>query len=125
MTTISIRGMLNTMPEKIQGIKEVRAITNMGLKEAKELIEDLPNSFDVGFGVNATDAVRRLRGYGYDAEVEGQSLSPPSSVDSDRAFKSFLVALIMEGEYDQVITFIKTKKHGSVAGAPNRTLETL
>ena len=125
MTTISIRGMLNTMPEKIQGIKEVRAITNMGLKEAKELIEDLPNSFDVGFGVNATDAVRRLRGYGYDAEVVGEGLISPSSVDSDKAFKTFLVALIWEGEYDQVITFIKTKKHGSVAGAPGRTLETL
>lgn len=123
MTTINIRGMLHMMPEKIQGIKEIRSATNMGLKEAKEFIEELPNSCDIPSHVNATDVVRRLRSYGYDAEVVGAGLTPPSSVDSDRAFKSFLVALIWEGEYDQVITFIKTKKHGSVAGVPGRNLE--
>ncbi len=41
-------------PKKIQVIKEVRAITSLGLKEAKEAVENLP--FTVKEGVSKAEA---------------------------------------------------------------------
>jgi hypothetical protein len=121
MPTIRINGMIRTIPEKIQAIKLVREVTNMGLKEAKDLLENLPTTFEVSSSFEIEQIVYRLRNYGYGVAINNKHTQ--NITDTEQAFKMFLIALINDGEYDQVVTFIKTKKHGSVAGAPTRNLE--
>ena len=57
--------------EKIKVIKEVRAITSLGLKEAKELVEGAPK--DVKEGVSkdeAAEAKKKLEAVGAEVEVK-------------------------------------------------------
>ncbi|CAI8594511.1 unnamed protein product [Vicia faba] len=50
---------------RISAIKAVRALTNLGLKEAKELIEGLPKKFKEGVSKDeAEDAKKQLEGAG-------------------------------------------------------------
>ena len=120
MATVRILRQRDAMPSKIQAIKLVRSVTNMGLKEAKDAVELLPTEFEVSSYTSQSpeSVVSELRGYGYDSEIVGSS-----SLDVEETFKTFLIALINSGEYDQVVTFIKTKRSGVVAGGAQRRLE--
>ncbi|MGB9734957.1 MAG: 50S ribosomal protein L7/L12 [bacterium] len=58
-------------PEKIKVIKEIRAITNLGLKEAKELVEGAPKV--VKEGVSKEDAAKikqQLEAVGAKVEIK-------------------------------------------------------
>ncbi|MBN1429750.1 MAG: 50S ribosomal protein L7/L12 [Anaerolineae bacterium] len=58
-------------PKKIQIIKEVRALTNLGLKEAKDLVEATPATVMQGVSKDAaTDAKTRLEAEGAVVEVK-------------------------------------------------------
>ena len=45
--------------KKIQVIKEVRAITNLGLKEAKDAVESLPNTIKEGIPKEEAENVKK------------------------------------------------------------------
>jgi len=45
--------------KKIQVIKEVRAITNLGLKEAKDLVEGAPKSVKAGISKEEADELKK------------------------------------------------------------------
>ncbi len=56
---------------KIQVIKEVRAITNLGLKEAKELVESAPKPVKEGVSKEeAEELKKRLEGAGATVEIK-------------------------------------------------------
>jgi large subunit ribosomal protein L7/L12 len=58
-------------PKKIQIIKEVRALTNLGLKEAKELVESASPTVLQGVSKDAaTDAKSRLEAEGAVVQVK-------------------------------------------------------
>ena len=62
----------STGEKKIEVIKEVRAITGLGLKEAKDLVEGAPKN--VKEGVNKDDAAKikaQLEGVGAVVELSG------------------------------------------------------
>lgn len=44
---------------KIQVIKEIRAITNLGLKEAKDLVESAPKSIKTGVAKDEAHAIKQ------------------------------------------------------------------
>ncbi len=57
--------------DKIKVIKEVRAITNLGLKEAKDLVDNVPK--EVASGVNKEEAEnmkKKLEGAGAKVEIK-------------------------------------------------------
>jgi large subunit ribosomal protein L7/L12 len=45
--------------KKIQVIKEVRAITSLGLKEAKDAVESLPNTIKEGISKEEAEKVKK------------------------------------------------------------------
>ena len=56
--------------KKIQGIKEVRSLTNLGLKDAKELVDGAPNSVLEGASKeDAEKAKEALEGAGASVEL--------------------------------------------------------
>ena len=56
--------------KKIQVIKEVRALTGLGLKEAKDLVDNVPKPVKEGLSKDDADAVRQqLEAVGAVAEV--------------------------------------------------------
>ncbi|MDF7800535.1 50S ribosomal protein L7/L12 [Pontiellaceae bacterium B1224] len=56
---------------KIQVIKELRAITGLGLKEAKELVDGAPTSIKAGVSQEDADAMKeKLEGVGASIEVK-------------------------------------------------------
>ena len=56
--------------KKIEVIKEVRAITGLGLKEAKDLVEGAPKPVKEGVGKDeATEIKKKLEGAGAKVEV--------------------------------------------------------
>ncbi|MGQ9687825.1 MAG: 50S ribosomal protein L7/L12 [Desulfobaccales bacterium] len=58
-------------PNKIQVIKEVRAITNLGLKEAKEAVENLPNTLKEGISkAEAEEIKKKLEAQGATVEIK-------------------------------------------------------
>ena len=58
--------------QKIQVIKEVRAITGLGLKEAKALVDSFPAPIKEGVAEDEANAVReKLEGVGAVVEVKG------------------------------------------------------
>jgi large subunit ribosomal protein L7/L12 len=58
-------------PKKINVIKAVRAITNLGLKEAKELVEGAPSTVVEGISKDAAaDAKAKLEAEGAKVEVK-------------------------------------------------------
>ncbi len=58
-------------PNKIGVIKEVRAITNLGLKEAKELVEGAPKTVKEGVSkADAEDIKKKLTAAGATVEVK-------------------------------------------------------
>jgi len=58
-------------PNKIQVIKEVRAITNLGLKEAKEAVENLPNTLKEGVSkAEAEEIKKKLEAQGATVEIK-------------------------------------------------------
>ncbi|MBW1894646.1 MAG: 50S ribosomal protein L7/L12 [Deltaproteobacteria bacterium] len=57
--------------KKIQVIKEVRAITGLGLKEAKSLVEDAPTAVKEGIAKEDAEKIKeQLEGAGAQAEVK-------------------------------------------------------
>ena len=57
--------------KKIQVIKEVRAITGLGLKEAKELVESAPKAVKEGVPKDEAEAIKaQIEGAGGSAKVE-------------------------------------------------------
>ena len=57
--------------KKIQVIKEVRAITGLGLKEAKDLVDGAPNSVKEGVPKEEADSLKaQLEGAGASVEVK-------------------------------------------------------
>ena len=58
-------------PNKIQVIKEVRAVTNLGLKEAKEAVEDVPTTLKEAISkAEAEEIVKKLEAQGATVEVK-------------------------------------------------------
>ena len=58
-------------PQKINVIKEVRAITGLGLKEAKDLVEGAPKSIKENIGKEeAEDIKKKLEAAGAKVEVK-------------------------------------------------------
>ena len=56
--------------KKIQVIKEVRAITGLGLKEAKELVDNAPKAVKEGLAKDEAEAlVKQLEGAGASVEL--------------------------------------------------------
>lgn len=57
--------------KKIQVIKEVRAITNLGLKEAKELVEGVPGTVKEGIPKDEAEAIaKQLSDAGATVEIK-------------------------------------------------------
>ena len=57
--------------KKIKALKEIRAITGLGLKEAKELIENLPKPVKQGIPKEEVDKIKAiLEGVGATVEVK-------------------------------------------------------
>jgi large subunit ribosomal protein L7/L12 len=60
-----------TGPNKINVIKEVRAITGLGLKEAKDLVEGAPKEVKAGIPkAEADDLKKKLEAAGAKVEVK-------------------------------------------------------
>jgi large subunit ribosomal protein L7/L12 len=58
-------------PNKIQVIKEVRAITSLGLKEAKEAVENLPNTVKEAIAkAEAEEIKKKLEDQGATVEIK-------------------------------------------------------
>jgi len=58
-------------PNKIQVIKEVRAITSLGLKEAKEAVETVPNTLKEGISkAEAEEIKKKLEEQGATVEIK-------------------------------------------------------
>lgn len=58
-------------PNKIQVLKEVRAITGLGLKEAKDLVDNAPKSLKTGLKKEeAADIKKKLEEQGAKVEVK-------------------------------------------------------
>ena len=56
--------------KKIQVIKEIRAITGLGLKEAKELVDNAPKPVKQGIARDEADALQKqLEGAGASVEI--------------------------------------------------------
>jgi len=57
--------------EKIKVIKEVRAITSLGLKEAKELVEGAPSPIKEGVSKDEAEAIKtQIEGAGGSVEIK-------------------------------------------------------
>ena len=57
--------------KKIQVIKEVRAITGLGLKEAKELVEGAPKALKEAIGKDEADEIKeKIEGAGGQVDVK-------------------------------------------------------
>jgi len=57
--------------EKIKVIKEVRAITSLGLKEAKELVEGAPSPLKEGVSKDEAEAIKgQIEGVGGSVEIK-------------------------------------------------------
>lgn len=57
--------------KKIQVIKEIRAITNLGLKEAKDLVENVPSTVKEGISKEeAEEIAKKLREAGATVEIK-------------------------------------------------------
>jgi len=58
-------------PNKIQVIKEVRAVTNLGLKEAKEAVENVPTTLKEAISkAEAEEVKKKLEAQGATAEIK-------------------------------------------------------
>ncbi len=58
-------------PNKIQVIKEVRSITSLGLKEAKEAVENVPNTLKEGISkAEAEEVKKKLEAQGATVEIK-------------------------------------------------------
>jgi len=63
--------MKNFGSNKIQAIKEVRAITTLGLKEAKDLVESLPKPIKEKINKEEAEEIKKkLEGIGAEAEIK-------------------------------------------------------
>lgn len=51
--------LISSGEKKIQVIKVVRAITNLGLKEAKDLVDNAPNAIKEGVGKAEAEAIKK------------------------------------------------------------------
>lgn len=57
--------------KKIQVIKEIRTVTNLGLKEAKDLVESAPKTVKEGVGKEEAEEIKKkLEGQGAKVELK-------------------------------------------------------
>jgi len=65
-------------PRKILVIKEVRALTNLGLKEAKDLVDGAPRPLKEGVSEREADEIKaKIEAAGGVVEIVPHALSPP------------------------------------------------
>ncbi len=58
-------------PEKIKVIKEVRAVTGLGLKEAKDLVESAPKPLKEGVSKEEAEKIKKqVEGAGAQVEIQ-------------------------------------------------------
>jgi ribosomal protein L7/L12 len=89
-------------PKKIDVIKVVRALTNLGLKEAKEIVERTPRTIMVSLQKDAAeDAKRQLEASGAVAMITPPSASDLSQDDAD---------LVDEATFDVILQELGSKK---------------
>ncbi len=63
--------LLSAGDKKIQVIKEVRAITSLGLKEAKELVESAPKAIKEGISKDEAEKIKeKIEGAGGQADIK-------------------------------------------------------
>jgi len=63
--------LLSAGDKKIQVIKEVRAITSLGLKEAKELVESAPKAIKEGVAKDEADKIKeQIEGAGGQVDIK-------------------------------------------------------
>ncbi len=63
--------LISSGDKKIQVIKEVRAMTGLGLKEAKELVESAPKTLKEGVSKDEADKLKeKIEGAGGQADVK-------------------------------------------------------
>ncbi len=63
--------LLSAGDKKIQVIKEVRAITSLGLKEAKELVESAPKAIKEGIAKDEAQKIKeKIEGAGGQADIK-------------------------------------------------------
>ncbi|MEN8183820.1 MAG: 50S ribosomal protein L7/L12 [Myxococcota bacterium] len=63
--------LLSSGDKKIQVIKEVRAITSLGLKEAKELVESAPKAVKEGVSKDEADKIKeQIEGAGGQVDIK-------------------------------------------------------
>jgi large subunit ribosomal protein L7/L12 len=63
--------LLSAGEKKIQVIKEVRAITSLGLKEAKELVDGAPNPIKEGVSKDEAEEIKKkIEGAGGQVEIK-------------------------------------------------------
>jgi large subunit ribosomal protein L7/L12 len=63
--------LISSGDKKIQVIKEVRAITSLGLKEAKELVESAPKAIKEGLTKDEADKIKeKIEGAGGQVDVK-------------------------------------------------------
>ncbi|MBW2715049.1 MAG: 50S ribosomal protein L7/L12 [Deltaproteobacteria bacterium] len=63
--------LLSAGDKKIQVIKEVRAITSLGLKEAKELVESAPKAIKEGIAKDEAEKIKaKIEGAGGQADIK-------------------------------------------------------
>ena len=63
--------LLSIGDKKIQVIKEVRAITSLGLKEAKELVESAPKAIKEGVAKDEAEKIKeKIEGAGGQVDIK-------------------------------------------------------
>jgi len=63
--------LLSAGDKKIQVIKEVRAITSLGLKEAKELVESAPTAIKEGIAKDEAEKIKeKIEGAGGQVDIK-------------------------------------------------------
>lgn len=63
--------LLTSGDKKIQVIKEVRAITGLGLKEAKELVDGVPNAIKEGIPKDEAEQIKeKIEGAGGQVDIK-------------------------------------------------------
>lgn len=99
---------------KISAIKDLRTALSIGLKEAKEAIEDLPCHVEIPAYLSTPEALQNLSQYGITAYASQDVLKEPGTPVAhsrvETAFKNFLKALIDEGQYDRIQEFVRLYK---------------
>lgn len=89
---------------KINAIKSLRTATGLGLKEAKDCIDDIPSTIEVPSYLSPTIVLDNLHERGFEAQIE--VTEPDKNSNVNKAFKNLIIALVQQDEWDKVIDYI-------------------